>query len=209
MIYRLSFALCLSLPLACQQAPDQSSRPHAAGGIPGEFKGLERTTAMIRTNLLDPAIAKNQSFALSTFIGGRRANSLVPLLGGFQGEGTENSLKGTRPGTLNFILWQRVMTGFALEMTGGCTTRGGNRADFRLTEAVHERVMAACRAVAAGAGADEAATGLIRVVAGYQLPPEEISALVTFFRQHPGSPAEAVGDLLAAVLLSPFYLLEQ
>lgn len=167
--------------------------------LSSQFKGLAAASRELSSRIAP----KDAPIDLSHFL---PAEDLDPLLGSWDGFGSEHSFRNGVPNALNMVIWHATLSRFAAAMGGSCAAP-------RL--ALHPRFQSTLRRVCAWpeeeARSETALQAFWVALMGYGAPEAEYAAWRDFVRAaYAGKPAaEAVAAMTLAITLNPHFLLHQ
>jgi len=189
-----SMIACLTL-LSC------FFHPAMATAKVGEYRGYIAAESLISERLL----LEGAPFSFSTYSNGQRG--LLNLLGFYESDG-ENSFRNGQPNSINMLMWQMVLQGFASDVAAHCT----NQSRLLFQPVFRSTLDTLCRWPSPEAQDDATMRMFWLSVMSYDAPEEEYLAWRDFFLRssYVSRPAsEAVSALILSILYNPHFLLRK
>jgi hypothetical protein len=186
---RLSILLAASLMLAAPQA-------HAATA---QFKGL----SVISKELTARIASDEDPIELDRYM---PADGLDDLVGTWAAFGTEHKFQNGQPNAVNMVLLRLAFAGFARSLATSCTSP-----QLLLNDAFFDMLEVLCSWPADQAKSEQVLTTFWLGLMGYNAPESEFAIWRDFVIGTYGKKkaSEAIEGMTLALMLNPYFLLEQ
>lgn len=143
-IMTLIIACCGSIH-ACGHPEPVLSEVAAATTPPGQFRGYEALSQVVKQRLLDSQHSATDRFELGVFLGTRDPQGLPALLGGFSGDGPTLAYRNGVPNAMNTAVWYLVGQRLSEQLASYCTNPHQTFGDqYALDVEVEGMVQALC-----------------------------------------------------------------
>jgi hypothetical protein len=170
-----------------------------ASAASARFKGL----SALSTELSARIAPRDSPIELDRFM---PADGLDDLVGTWSAFGSEHRFQNGMPNAVNMVLIRLAFSGFAQSLAKSCQSP-----QLLLNESFYDTLEALCTWPSEEALSDQVLTSFWLAVMGYNAPQEEFEIWRKFLlTTYSGKkPAEAIEAMTLAIMLNPYFLLEQ
>ena len=212
-----------TLTIGCADTNDSPSATKAQGQPKGTMRGVDSIEKQITSNLMGPM---SQNFKL-TYVAGRSVSQMQNLLGAWIETNQGSRFLGGEPNPFGLVLWSEIFSRFATTAAERCNLPQGsddlsisfdNYADgfsfFSVSSNFAKVIDDLCQSASEEALENSSRhrqhlNAVWYLIMGFSAPDSERKAFVEYFEGVKGIESEQyVEDILLAIFLNPYFLLE-
>jgi hypothetical protein len=181
------------------------AHPAFAEDVPSQFRGYTEINRILKERMI-----RRSGFELGRYVGEALAepnsNSLVALLGTFQGTDTDGEFRNGDPNAFNMTLWYVLLNRFAMDVGQVCK----NKNQLPLLPQFAATLKPLCSWPDASAKSETVLETFWTAVTDYEFPDDEYDAWKAFIvdTYATKSAPDAISAMTLSILYNPYFLLK-